>query len=78
MPDTVTHLASYQRTWCDADEVIAVQMTADHRLTHIDLDTVPPTDVVWNYVATYDIPAAIKPTLVIRPWKAAAILGGKL
>ena len=23
-----------------------------HRLTHIYLDTVPPTDVVWNYVAT--------------------------
>ena len=23
-----------------------------HRLTHIYLDTVPPADVVWNYVAT--------------------------
>ena len=27
-------------------------MAWDHRLTHIYLDTVPPTDVVWNNVAT--------------------------
>ena len=30
-------------------------MICIHRLTHIYLDTVPHTDVVWNYVATYKL-----------------------
>ena len=37
---------------CTQHTIASWMYCAIHRLTHIYLDTIPPTDVVWNDVAT--------------------------